>query len=512
MQAGRAEIFTDVMEITKENVIDVLQEAMQIHEQNADNMDFLIRYEAGEQEIEREKVYRSDIDCKCVDNVANEITEFNEGFHWGCPITLVQNGENVENTKGIAELNEQFALGNGRKKEQQIARFTEITGIALEYIDLNDEWEDGENYFTAVALDPRLAFIVKSNYYFDQRKMMGVTYRTDSEGNQYFTCITKTRRYEIVNEAIIEKGKEVGRNWYHSSKSDQLNPFGLINMVEWERSCDRMGCFERQISEMNNLNLLISDFTNDVDQNTQAIWHGNDIDFPKDESGNEIRPKTNDWICTYTAPNGKQPFVKPLAVEYDYKGMLENILSRRALILQKCHIPQRNDNSGGSTGIAMSDATGWSDAEMAAAKQQPLQETGKMEETRIALAVIKKSPHVPEDSPLLKLRRRDMKPNISRQKDYEMTTKINAFATGVSHGIDGGVMLDTINLFPDPNDVWNRSRKMIEAYQLSIIKNDTAQGEGGEGETKPNSGRLNQDPSDQIDNSPRIETERTSTN
>lgn len=44
-----------------------------------------------------------------------------------------------------------------------------------------------------------------------------------------------------------------------------------------------MGCFERQISEMDNLNLLISDFTNDVEQNTQAVWHTNDVDFPVEQ-------------------------------------------------------------------------------------------------------------------------------------------------------------------------------------------------------------------------------------
>lgn len=34
---------------------------------------------------------------------------------------------------------------------------------------------------------------------------------------------------------------------------------------------------------MDNLNLLISDFTNDVEQNTQAVWHTNDVDFPVEQ-------------------------------------------------------------------------------------------------------------------------------------------------------------------------------------------------------------------------------------
>lgn len=514
MTIGRAEIFTDVPEITEANVIDVLQEAMITHQQNADRIMFLLNYEAGVQPLQRKKTYRSDIDCQCIDNVANEISEFKEGYHWGNPITLIQSGQSQDKIEGIAELNEQFELSGSRKREQQIGRNAEICGIGMEYLDLNQEYEESESYFSAISLNPAESFIVKSNYYFDHRKMLGVTYRTDKDGNQYFTCISKNRRYEIVNEAVFENGKEIGRNWYQEINSNQSNPFGIINMVEWERSCDRMGCFERQISEMDNLNLLVSDFTNDVDQNTQAVWHGNDVDFPKDEKGNEIHPRTNDWMLTYTAPNGKQPFVKPLSIGYDYKGMLDNIVTRRSLILQKCNVPQRNDNSGGSTGIAMSDATGWSSAEMAASKQQPLQEAAKMEEVKIALAIIKSSTKIEKDNPMLNLAVKDMKPNIKRQKTYEMTTKINAFATGVSHGINGGVMLSTIGLFDDPNDVWNKSKKTIEMYQDSLVNkgNNAVQGEGGEGEQKPNKDRLSPDESDQIDNSPMIDSERTTTN
>ena len=72
--------------------------------------------------------------------------------------------------------------------------------------------------------------------------------------------------------------------------------------------------------------------------------------------------------------NPSIPFVKPLTIGYDYGGMLNNVISKRQLILQKCNVPQRNDNSGGSTGVAMSDATGWTQAEVEATKIQGLQE------------------------------------------------------------------------------------------------------------------------------------------
>ncbi len=43
-----------------------------------------------------------------------------------------------------------------------------------------------------------------------------------------------------------------------------------------------------------------------------------------------------------------------------------------------------------------------------------------MEEIKVVLAAIKLSNNVNSSNPLLKLRARDVKPNIKRQKTYEM--------------------------------------------------------------------------------------------
>lgn len=525
MQIGRKELFTDVSEITYENVISILRNAFPKHQTNANRINFLLEYEAGNQPITRKKKYRSDIDCHCVDNVANEVTEFNVGFKWGNPITLVQRGEKDSGSSdeplAISYLNECYESEGIRRKTQKLARFVEISGIGYTYVDVNTEYEDGDSYFKIEALDPRSTFVVKSSYYYDQRPMLGVTYRTDKHGNRHFTCFSKYLRFEIVNLTEITNGKEINvkHPWKHKARSGEENPLNIIPIIEWIRSDDRMGCFERQISEMDNLNLLISDFTNDVEQNTQAIWHSNDVDFPvqivKDENGEEKkvpkRPENNEWLGTFTSKDGKTPFIKPLSIDYDYEGMLNNIASRRALILQKCNVPQRNDNSGGSTGIAMSDATGWSNAETSASKQQNIMENCKMNEVKIVLKAIKISPDIEENNPLLKLRYSDIQPNIKRQKTYEMTTKANAFATWVSHGINGLHALKAINAFEDVNQVWEDSKELIEKYQESIFdkSSTTNNAVGADGEQKPNSDRLEGDNSDQINNSPKIDGSKT---
>jgi hypothetical protein len=168
------------------------------------------------------------------------------------------------------------------------------------------------------------------------------------------------------------------------------------------------------------------------------------------------------------------------------------------LILQKCDVPIRNDNSGGSTGVAMSDATGWSAAETAACKEQNIIETCKMQEVRVVLSAINKSTDVPSDSPLLSLKAKDIQPNIKRQKTYELTTKVNAMCALLAKGFALKDVVNTIPLFEDNNQVIVDSGEGVSKFQESnVFKTETATEETEEKRPFP-------DLSDQEGNSPMI--------
>ena len=524
---GRKEIFTDVTEVNDENIIGIVQKAMAIHEANVARMTFLLNYEEGLQPLQREKTYRPDIDCKAVDNVANEITEFKLGYNWGFPITLVQRGERdqknllkdyngslppiSEKAQAITILNECYDAENCSAKTQKLGRFVEICGLGYTYTDVKADWKEGDSYFQNEVLDPRCAFIVKSSYYIDRRPMVGVSYFTDDLGQRHITAITKDYFYEMDSTYRLNKDGTFKKNRngeaivdWQLGKNVIKNTLGVIPIVEYFRSYDRMGCFERQISEMDNLNLLVSDFTNDVEQNTQAVWHTNDVDLTEvkeDADGNKIvsdhKPRSNEWIHTETTPDGKTPFIHALTIDYNYSGMLSNIMSRRALILQKCYVPQRTENTNGATGIATGDATGWSAAETQACKQEMITNSCKKNELKVVLAAIKASTNVPPDSPLNDIKYSDIEVNIKRQRTYEMTSKINAYATGVSHGLAPEHMIRVINLFNDPQQTIEDSKPYIKKYLESTFSGD-------EVEERPDSFKLNGDNSDQIENSPNM--------
>lgn len=474
MQIGRRVLYTDVERITNENVVQVIANAMSDFLANAADCEKLLRIDAGYMPLERKKTVRTDIDIQTVDNVLNEITEFKKAFHWGIPFTFIQRGThdsgNDSEVDAISELNECYAAENLGKKQNALGRFVEICGIGYTFVDIKPNWIEGDSYFQYEVLDPRFAFVIRSSRYADHRVMLGVTFRVDSMGNKYFTAYSIDARYEIVC-GIIKNGDEVTEEWSKDNRKGFRNPLGVIPIVEWERSPDRLGVWEREIGEANRLNLILSDIGNDIDQETQMIWHTNDVEFPQDvdENGNptgEYRtPKSNEWVSTFTSRDGRQPFIKPLTTNYNYEGLLRNYLQARAMILQRCYKPQLNDNSGGSTGVAMSDATGWSAAEQVANAQQLIMESSKMEEVRVVLQAIKKNPKVPSDSPLLKLRYMDVKANILRSRNFELSVKSTAFANLVSHGIYGLHALKAVNLFEDNMQVWADSQDLIEQFQ-----------------------------------------------
>lgn len=521
--AGRIVITTDVPEITYENVLDVVRKAYAVHTQNATKIQGLLDYDAGVQPIIRKnpKTYRPDIDCECVDNVAHQTSDFWTGFAWGNPITLVQNGDGKERfiADAISELNKQYELLRIKSKTQELGRYVTVDAICNVYVDTNMDWKEGKPYFTYDILDPRTSFVIKSSYYSDKRTMLGVTYRHDNEnGNNYFTCFSKDFRFEIVNLNEITNGDFTkSEGWQHKQRSGETNPLGVVPIVEYFRSYDRMGVWEHQKSELDNLNLLISDFTNDVEQNTQAVWHTNDVDFPtvqevtEGEDGTKHvtktvrKPKSGEWMQTYTTANGKTPLVESLAINYDYTGMLNNIQYRRNKILEKCNVPLTNDNASNITGVAASNASGWDHAEAAATKLQMITESCKMDELEVVLAAIEASPYVPQDSPLRQITLADIEVNIKRQKLYELSTKVNSIATLVNTGFNGGKVLNAIPVFDDPNEVWEASKDTVEQIQRAGIKNGTSTDE-------PNAGRTMQDLSDQVENSPLIDKSRTANN
>ncbi len=493
---GRQKIYTDVDEINSDNIVEVLQKAYAKHRQNVLEMQYLIDYERGEQPLQRRKVVRSDIDIRVNSSLPNYIKKFKKGYNWGSPILLVQRGnKEIHDTNsdtddsGISGLNE--ILKNGENisfKDQQMAEFIEICGIGHRMIEpkkfpkeVNGVPESLVNIYT---LDSRFAFMVYQNGP-GQKEMMGVSYVKRS-GKNYFTCFTETERFEV----------EAGEIKVHTK-----NILGEIPIVEYERSVDRTGCFERKIKEIDALNILESDFANDVSQRTQELWWGDNIDFKEDENGNPSKPKSGDWILTYSS-DGKVAKIAPLSSSFDGTSTLNAISHQRTTILQDCYVPIQYENSGGgSTGTATDMSSGWSAAELDALQEQQMTERGKRKELNLILKAIKTIPSriIPEDNPIRKVHSSDCDFHFSRRRNYDLINKANFLVQLANIGVSGQHLFKQSEIFPDPVQAWVDSKDMFEAIQKSKISNNSV-----------SDTRISADDSDQVENSPILDGMNTS--
>lgn len=487
---GRKEIFTDKPYIDHENVLDVLSKAIPIYAENASMCNRLIAFRDGEQPLNRKepKKYRSDIDFHVIDNLAKEAVDFWVSFGWSNPITIIQRGDTDEADKetgeGIAELNNSYAMTGSIGDLQRLADFVITTGIGYTYVDINTDYEDGDSPFTKDVLDPRFAFVVRSSYYTDRRIMLGVTLRVDDDYNYYITAFTKDLRFEVVGSKIVN-GEASTYEYAHDNRSGERNVLNRIPIVEWIRATDRTGIFEAQIPALQNINLILSDMSNGIDQNIQSVWLAVDIETIEEEVKNadgttttkQKTPKNGDWLFTYTTPDGKTPDAKPLVLDYGLDAMRQTYLSQRALALQKMHVPQRNDNTGSSSGTAMDSASGWSDAEYYASAMECLTIASQNEELRVVLAAIKHNHKLPQNSPLLKLKARDMEPSVRRPRNFELTVRVNAFTTLISHGTSIEDALAAAPIVPDASQFISRSGEGIKKYQEAQVWKETEQEE-----------------------------------
>lgn len=506
---GRKKIYTDVREINKDNVIDVLNKALIAHSQNASQIQFLINFEKGLQPLQREKKVRKEIDIKSISNLAHQITEFWLGYFWGNHMAFVQKSDkhptgsdSKDSDSAITLLNEMYEAEDMERKDQLMAYYLEVCGTCCQLIDIKRNVADGDAVFDLVTLNPLYSFVVYSSDAYE-KPVMGVSFSENEDGSKIYTCITDDTVY-IIKDAmkIINGNATKDREMTFDGRSGEANPFGKVNIIEFERATDRTGVFERQIDELNALNILESDLVNDVAQTTQANWWGNDIELEKDENGNVKGPQGGQWILTKTNGNGQKPNIQALVLNYDYAGVLQNIQAKHDGILERTFTPKQTEQSGGSTTGATSLSSGWTATEAVAKKQEATIRSGYRLRNQLALIAIHRSPDVPQDSPLQRLENSDIDIRPIRQRSFDMATKINSMATMIQNMVHPRIAMESIDYFPNLAEAIEDSVPQMLEYQKMLREKGSSDSKAVDNEPNPDIKRIMSDSSDQVDNSP----------
>lgn len=339
---GRQVIYTDVKEIDKDNVVKVLEKALQTHRRNRSEIQYLYDYYKGKQPVlNRVKDVRPEINNKIVENNANHIVSFKVGYLMGEPVQYVNRGAESA-SDAINQLNGFVFAEDKAVKDKEIADWFTICGTSFRMILPDAEDEKDEAPFEIYTLDPRNTFVVYHNG-LGNKPVMGVTYVTQSDNSVVYSVYTKNKLFTIKDNG----DKKV---------DDKDHICGCIPIIEYPANTARLGAFETVLPILDALNELSSNRLDGVEQFVQALLMFKGVNVEKEdylalrEEGGIVVP-----------PDGDVKYLTQELNQTQTQAFVDYLYQR---VLTVCEMPNRNGGSSTSdTGAAVIMRDGWQAAE-----------------------------------------------------------------------------------------------------------------------------------------------------
>ena len=357
---GRRAIYTDVEDVTRDNVLDVVSAALTKHVKNRAEIDYLYDYYRGKQAIlQRTKTVRPEICHKIVENRANEIVTFKVGYLVGEPIQYVSrsSGEERESdAEAINLLNTYVFEGDKAAKDEELAEWMMIGGTGYRIVLPVEGRGEDEAPFEFYTLDPRNTFVVYHNG-LGHKPVLGATYVLRSDGAMVFSVYTRNRYFEIENAGTgIATSDGVLSVLGGKIVAEREHILGDVPIIEYIANNARLGAFEIVLPLLDAMNDVASNRLDAVAQFVQSflLIKGVDIDdtdfLNLKELGGLKVPAEGD--AKYLVQDLNQTQTQTLTNSL-YQTMLTIV-----------GMPNRNGGSSTSdTGSAVIMRDGWSDAE-----------------------------------------------------------------------------------------------------------------------------------------------------
>lgn len=342
---GRTVIYTDVEEVTAENVVEVLKSASDSNQSNVSDIKYLYDYYKGKQPIlDREKTFNDTINNKIVENRANEIVAFKTGYFLSAPIQYIDMGED-EVTDDLKLINGWADLESKESADLDLAEWLSICGTGYRMVlPKQERLDDTDSPFEIFTLDPQTTFVVYSSK-LGHKPMMGVTFfQLADEDKSVYYVYTESEFFIISDDAIQER---------------QSHALGMVPIIEYPANKARLGDFEIVIPLLDAINNMQSNRADGVEQFIQAILCLENIQLDGDEAGFMTRLKE---VGGLMLPEGAKAYYLTQQLNQGDTQTLKDDLYNAVLYI--CGMPNRNGGSSTSdTGSAVILRDGWADAE-----------------------------------------------------------------------------------------------------------------------------------------------------
>lgn len=442
---GRLKIKMPIDRVTKENVVDVVNRALSVHNVNRANCERLYNIYTGKQAIlNRVKHFRPEINNKVVINHANEIVSFKTSYLLFEPIVYVaRNGSekiDPDVTDKVAMLNGMMSICNKAAHDMELATFIHACGHGIRMVlprqDYNEE--DGLPPFEIFTLDPRCNFVVYNSglgekelclvSYTDRRFMNGDVgeYRTFT----VYSVYTPSEYFEVCDGKVI---------------AHQQHTLKEIPGIEYINNVARLGSFEIVESILEAINTLASNRVDATEQTVQSIMCFINCDIDKDTY------KQLQEMCgiTLKSVEGMPSDIKMLSA--DLKQADQQVLMD-SLYAQLLHITGMPSQSNGSTSDSSNNGAtivrnGWYNAEARAKETDTLWSASENKLRRIVL-------HICREAGVMDLKPVNVEDKFTRRNYEDIMARSQTLTTLLASKVAPHRAYVASGMFTDPEEAY----------------------------------------------------------
>ena len=422
--------------------------AVDVHDRNRSEMDYLWRYYKGETPIlQKTKEVRESINHKVTVNRAYEIVSFKRGYGFGEPIQYIRRGQDESLTDDVDQLNSYMFVARKHSQDNKLAEWLYVVGLGMRMV---LPGPDTDEPFVMYTLDPRDSFVVKYNG-LGSPVVMGVKFVTRDGGQRVYSVYTRDMYFEIEDGVI---------------KKQMAHVLGDVPIFEFPANSARLGSFEIVLPLLDAINEIESNRLDDLEAyvNSFLALLGGSID--------EETAKKLDEYKMLCLPEGVD--AKYLSAALQQSDIQVQADSLYEYVLTICGIPNRNGGSSTSdTGSAVIFRDGWSSAE---SHMKSVEEEYKDADQRVLRMILR----ILRDTVGTSLKLWDVVPKFSRRNYDNLQTKTQVLTSMLSNPkihprlafVHCGLFLDPESAYLESKAYWEEQEKKeqeeLEAYAASL--------------------------------------------
>lgn len=415
---GRRQIFTSEPVITEDNVIEVLNKAIMIHQRNRSEEKYLERYLRGIQPVlDRHKNVNAEINNKVVVNIANQIVTFKTAEFAGEPIQYISRGNNEEAPEKVAALNSMMMSEGKRSKDMELAHRMFTYGVAYRLVvhdpGFGDDTFLDEAPFEIYTPDPRNTFVVRYNDV-SKRVVMGVTYvfLDESQTSVRYTVYTPNVTYTIDGSGMTA----------NTIVSSVRHNFGMVTLIEYPCNPVYMGAFEVVLPLLDAINTTQSNRLDGIEQFIQALMVFEGVDITRDQF---LELKDLGAIKLPPAADGKTSRVYYLNEQLDQTQTQTLVNDLYKTVLQIVGMPSQSDGttSDSSNNGAVIMRNGWWNSEARSLETEGMWKAAETDFLKIILKICR------DTNTLDGLSLSEVEPKFGRRSYIDLLVKTQSFST-----------------------------------------------------------------------------------